>query len=186
MQEKDPEISEKEPEITDKKAREIPAPPLQEALDKVNRQDKTPANSDFPSGAFEEPDDDNAENIEDKTSENPENVTKEKEKPDTPLSVTYMIDSLFGFVGIYFFDGPQGLTLTPTELKFYENLEKRCGVEVFINSPYFFFGMLGICYSGKIVMLIRAKRKIKEIENSKYEAVKKEDRPNNSYIRATE
>jgi hypothetical protein len=75
-----------------------------------------------------------------------------------------MIDSILGFVGIFFFDDASGIRLTPQELEFYESLEKRCGVEIFINSPYFYFGMLTVCYAGKITILIKAKRKFRKIE----------------------
>lgn len=111
----------------------------------------------FSPGAFDEP----------KTgSENTETDTSETEEH---LSVTFMIDSLFGFIAIIFFDDAEDLQLTPKELAFYTALEKKCGVELFVNSPYFYFGLLAITYSGKVAILIKAKRTLKKLNEQSTE-----------------
>jgi hypothetical protein len=187
------EISEKKetakaasPQESPRKFQGLPEPSIEETIDKVDKQPKPAETFKLPSGAFDEPEEPEisetvSENVEVKPSEISDKKPEISDKPKTqqqiisenPLSVTFMIDSIFGFVGIFFFDNASMVSLTPQEMTFYESLEKRCGVELYVNSPFFYFGMLGVCYAGKITIMIKAKNKMKQIEEQQKEKPKK-------------
>lgn len=156
---------------------------LQEATGAGEKVDKQPGggNNVFAPGAFDAPkraDNKNPVKIEEGAETNAKEETE-------PLTITEAIDAIMSFIGILFFfdnDEENELALTQKETEYYVKLEKRCGLELFINSPAFYFAMLGICYARKIAITIKAKRMAKklalEAEKQAEEEKKKEQRDN--------
>lgn len=118
----------------------------------------------FPEGVFkaEEP---KAEPV--KENEVPKEPSAKEVKLDAqPFNLTMCIDTVSSLIIFFLFPSidPSIIELTSAELKYYGELERKCGIKFEVNSPWFFAGALFMTYAGKVKTLLMLNRAMKESE----------------------
>ena len=66
------------------------------------------------------------------------------------------------------------LDLTNDEKIYFSQLEEKCGIKFEINSPWFYFGALAMCYMGKAKVLFLMNKMAKEEKKLEEEKKKAE------------
>ena len=135
-----------------------------QAATEVIEEQQTPEDipNEFEPGAFDEPE------------PQPEPEDKNTDS-GAGLTVTYMVNSLVRFVASIFLDEDEvnSVCLTDKQIRDFEDMERRCGVSIQIDSPWFYFTMLAIPYGNIMLPLIQMKLQTrKELKAAKEKAAK--------------
>lgn len=149
----------------------------EQAQPHINGKDKI----DFPEGVFPTPPEPKLDEQGKELPAVPE-PPKKVDLKGRPFNLTIAIDTLVGMVCMFLFTKIDHtiLDLTNAEKIYFSELEVKCGINFEINSPWFYFGALTMCYAGKVKTLFMLNKMAKEeaekekIEKEKAEAEAKE------------
>lgn len=95
-----------------------------------------------------------------------------------PFNLTICIDTFIGMICMFIFKNFDStlLDLTNDEKIYFSQLEEKCGIKFEIDSPWFYFGALSMCYMGKIKTIYMLNKMAKEEKRIEEERKKKEEK----------